>query len=45
VSAPEASIENLRRAGYDTEFTPLATAVRHYVGDFLDRADRCNAIL
>ena len=36
----EASIDNLRRAGYNAEFTPLATAVRRYVGEFLDRADR-----
>jgi len=36
----EASIENLRRAGYNAGFTPLETAVRRYVGDFLDRPDR-----
>src|SRR5216684_4539065 len=36
----EASVENLRRAGYNAGFTPLATAVRRYVGEFLDRADR-----
>lgn len=36
----KASIANLRRAGYNGGFTPLATAVRRYVGDFLDRADR-----
>jgi ADP-L-glycero-D-manno-heptose 6-epimerase len=36
----QASVENLRRAGYNAGFTPLATAVRHYVGEFLDRADR-----
>ncbi len=36
----EASTGNLRRAGYNADFTPLATAVRRYVGDFLDRADR-----
>ena len=33
-------IENLRDAGYNTGFTSLATAVRRYVGDFLDRTDR-----
>jgi ADP-L-glycero-D-manno-heptose 6-epimerase len=36
----EASMENLRRAGYNAGFTPLATAVRRYVADFLDRPDR-----
>jgi ADP-L-glycero-D-manno-heptose 6-epimerase len=36
----EASIANLRRAGYNAEFAPLATAVRRYVTDFLDRSDR-----
>ncbi|HWN53394.1 MAG TPA: ADP-glyceromanno-heptose 6-epimerase, partial [Xanthobacteraceae bacterium] len=36
----EASIVNLRGAGYNAGFTPLTTAVRRYVGDFLDRADR-----
>jgi len=36
----QASVENLRRAGYNAGFTPLATAVRRYVGEFLDRADR-----
>src|SRR5262249_51195587 len=36
----EASIENLRRAGYNAGFPPLAAAVRRYVGEFLDRADR-----
>lgn len=36
----EASMENLRRAGYNAGFTPLVTAVRHYVADFLDRPDR-----
>ncbi len=36
----EASVENLRRAGYNAEFTPLTAAVRQYVGDYLDRADR-----
>jgi len=36
----EASVENLRGAGYNAGFTPLDAAVRRYVGDFLDRADR-----
>jgi ADP-L-glycero-D-manno-heptose 6-epimerase len=36
----QASTENLRRAGYNAGFTPLETAVRRYVGEFLDRADR-----
>jgi ADP-L-glycero-D-manno-heptose 6-epimerase len=36
----EASVENLRRAGYNAPFTPLQEAVRQYVVDFLDRTDR-----
>jgi len=36
----QASIRNLRRAGYDGSFTPLKTAVGHYVRNFLDRPDR-----
>jgi ADP-L-glycero-D-manno-heptose 6-epimerase len=36
----QASVENLRRAGYNAGFTPLETAVRGYVGEFLNRADR-----
>lgn len=36
----QASVENLRRAGYNAEFTPLVAAVRRYVGNFLDRPDR-----
>jgi ADP-L-glycero-D-manno-heptose 6-epimerase len=36
----QASIEKLRGAGYNADFTPLTTAVRRYVGDFLDRTDR-----
>ena len=36
----EASMENLHRAGYNAGFTPLVTAVRRYVADFLDRPDR-----
>jgi ADP-L-glycero-D-manno-heptose 6-epimerase len=36
----EASTANLRQAGCNADFTPLATAVKHYVEDFLDRTDR-----
>jgi ADP-L-glycero-D-manno-heptose 6-epimerase len=36
----QASIENLRRAGYHAGFTPIEVAVRRYVGEFLDRPDR-----
>jgi ADP-L-glycero-D-manno-heptose 6-epimerase len=36
----EARMENLRRAGYNAGFTPLAAAVKRYVGDFLNRPDR-----
>jgi ADP-L-glycero-D-manno-heptose 6-epimerase len=36
----EASMDNLRRAGYNAGFTPLAAAVNRYVGDFLNRTDR-----
>jgi len=36
----QASVEKLRGAGYNAGFTPLATAVRRYVGEFLDRTDR-----
>ena len=36
----EARTENLRRAGYNAEFTPLEAAVKHYVDGYLDRADR-----
>jgi ADP-L-glycero-D-manno-heptose 6-epimerase len=36
----QASIEKLRRAGYNAGFMPLDKAVRHYVGNFLDRPDR-----
>jgi len=35
-----ASMKNLRRAGYNAGFTPLATAVGRYVGEFLDQPDR-----
>ena len=30
----------LRRAGYDGQFTPLATAVTRYVQTYLNAADR-----
>ncbi len=36
----EASTANLRRAGYNADFTPLTAAVKRYVRDFLDQADR-----
>ncbi len=36
----QASVENLRRAGYNAGFTPLEDAVRRYVASFLDTADR-----
>jgi ADP-L-glycero-D-manno-heptose 6-epimerase len=36
----QSEVENLRRAGYNADFTPLEDAVRHYVSGFLDRADR-----
>jgi ADP-L-glycero-D-manno-heptose 6-epimerase len=36
----KASMENLRGAGYNADFTPLATAVKRYVVDFLNQADR-----
>ncbi len=36
----QSSVENLRRAGYNADFTPLDTAVRRYVTQFLDRPDR-----
>ena len=36
----QASVENLRRAGYNAGFTPLADAVRRYVVSHLDTADR-----
>ncbi len=32
--------KNLRRAGYNADFTPLDEAVNRYVRDFLDRSDR-----
>ncbi len=36
----QSSIENLRRAGYNADFTPLETAVGQYVTGYLDQADR-----
>jgi len=36
----QAEVENLRRAGYNSGFTPLEDAVGDYVTQFLDRADR-----
>jgi len=36
----QAETNNLRRAGYNAEFTPLEAAVKRYVNDYLDRADR-----
>jgi ADP-L-glycero-D-manno-heptose 6-epimerase len=36
----QSDVENLRRAGYNADFTPLEEAVGRYVTLFLDRADR-----
>jgi ADP-L-glycero-D-manno-heptose 6-epimerase len=36
----QASVERLRRAGYDGQFTPLKNAVDRYVTGYLDCADR-----
>jgi ADP-L-glycero-D-manno-heptose 6-epimerase len=36
----QAETENLRRAGYNADFTPLEAAVKRYVDGYLDRADR-----
>jgi len=36
----QASTENLRRAGFDGQFPPLANAVGRYVTGYLDRTDR-----
>jgi len=36
----QADVGNLRRAGFDTVFTPVERGVGRYVTDFLDRADR-----
>jgi len=35
----QAETGNLRRAGYNTPFTPLEDAVRRYVTTYLDRTD------
>jgi ADP-L-glycero-D-manno-heptose 6-epimerase len=36
----QAGIDNLRRAGYSAEFTPLESAVTQYVKDYLNCKDR-----
>jgi ADP-L-glycero-D-manno-heptose 6-epimerase len=36
----QASVENLRRAGYNAGFTPLEQAVSRYVASYLDQPDR-----
>ncbi|HEY7842175.1 MAG TPA: ADP-glyceromanno-heptose 6-epimerase [Bradyrhizobium sp.] len=36
----QSEIGNLRKAGYNAGFTPLAEATQRYVHDFLDRPDR-----
>ena len=36
----EAKVENLRRAGYNTGFTPLEEGVNRYVTSFLNQPDR-----
>jgi ADP-L-glycero-D-manno-heptose 6-epimerase len=36
----QSSVENLRRAGYNAGFTPLAEAVKRYVVSYLDTTDR-----
>jgi len=36
----QARVENLRRAGYNADFTPLEEAVARYVNGYLDRTDR-----
>jgi ADP-L-glycero-D-manno-heptose 6-epimerase len=36
----QAETENLRKAGYNADFTSLEEAVRRYVTSYLDRADR-----
>jgi ADP-L-glycero-D-manno-heptose 6-epimerase len=36
----QADPANLRRAGYNADFTPLEAAVKRYVDCYLDRADR-----
>jgi ADP-L-glycero-D-manno-heptose 6-epimerase len=36
----QASTKNLRRAGFDGQFTPLSNAVERYVTGYLDQQDR-----
>ena len=36
----QAEIGNLRRAGFDADFTTIEDGVKRYVGGYLDRADR-----
>jgi ADP-L-glycero-D-manno-heptose 6-epimerase len=36
----QAETTNLRRAGYNADFTPLEEAVQRYVTGYLDRPDR-----
>ena len=36
----QAETANLRRAGYNADFTPLEAAVKRYVNGYLDRTDR-----
>ena len=36
----QAETANLRRAGYNADFTPLEAAVQRYVNGYLDRTDR-----
>ncbi|HEY6258522.1 MAG TPA: NAD-dependent epimerase/dehydratase family protein, partial [Xanthobacteraceae bacterium] len=36
----QGDVENLRRAGYSADFTPLEESVGRYVTQFLDHADR-----
>jgi ADP-L-glycero-D-manno-heptose 6-epimerase len=36
----QARVENLRRAGYNGDFTPLESAIGQYVSGYLDREDK-----
>jgi ADP-L-glycero-D-manno-heptose 6-epimerase len=36
----QAEIGNLRRAGFDADFTTIEEGVKRYVSGYLDRADR-----
>jgi ADP-L-glycero-D-manno-heptose 6-epimerase len=38
----QAETANLRRAGYNADFTPLEDTVADYVTGYLDRSDRYN---